>query len=236
MTYIPRYWPFVRIIYRSPVNSPHKGQWRGALMFSLICAWISGWVSNHEAGDSRRHRAHNDVIVMTTNASSIQANTYDMVRHILAHGRTCFVPVNTLVGPATRTILVSSGAVCDHKVVSLIFDTWNILTVFSPYIHFKFNPSPRGQKSRHFADDICRCIFVNEKFCILIKTSLKFVRKGQQLQASIGLGNCLVPNRRQSIIWTNADPTHWHGKFSHFDMLENSLMISTRAVESRLSV
>ena len=32
----PRYWPFVRGIHRSPVNSPHKGQWRGALMFSLI--------------------------------------------------------------------------------------------------------------------------------------------------------------------------------------------------------
>ena len=39
-----RYWPFVRGIHRSPVNSPHKGQWRGALMFSLICAWINGWV------------------------------------------------------------------------------------------------------------------------------------------------------------------------------------------------
>ena len=34
----PRYWPFVRGIHRSPVNSPHKGQWRGALMFSLIHA------------------------------------------------------------------------------------------------------------------------------------------------------------------------------------------------------
>ena len=33
----PRYWPFVRGIHRSPVNSPHKGQWRGALIFSLIC-------------------------------------------------------------------------------------------------------------------------------------------------------------------------------------------------------
>ena len=42
--HFPRYWPFVRRIHRSPVNSPHKGQWRGALMFSLICAWINGWV------------------------------------------------------------------------------------------------------------------------------------------------------------------------------------------------
>ena len=36
--YCPRYCPFVRGIHWSPVNSPHKGQWHGALMFSLICA------------------------------------------------------------------------------------------------------------------------------------------------------------------------------------------------------
>ena len=35
---------------RSPVNSPHKGQGLGTLMFSLICARISGWVNNREAG------------------------------------------------------------------------------------------------------------------------------------------------------------------------------------------
>ena len=40
--HFPRYRPFVRGIHRWPVNSPHKGQWRGALMFSLICAWING--------------------------------------------------------------------------------------------------------------------------------------------------------------------------------------------------
>ena len=37
-----------------PVNSLHKGQWRGALMFSLICVWINGWANNREAGDLRR--------------------------------------------------------------------------------------------------------------------------------------------------------------------------------------
>ena len=62
--HIPRYWPFVREIHWSPVNFPHKGQWRGALMFSLICTRIKGWVNNHEAGDLRRNRAHHDVIVM----------------------------------------------------------------------------------------------------------------------------------------------------------------------------
>ena len=34
-----------------PVISPHKGQWRGALMFSLIYARINGWVNTGEAGD-----------------------------------------------------------------------------------------------------------------------------------------------------------------------------------------
>ena len=62
--HFPRYWPFVRGIHRSPVNSPHKGQWRGALMFPLICARINDWVNNGEAGDLRRNRVHYDVIVM----------------------------------------------------------------------------------------------------------------------------------------------------------------------------
>ena len=62
--HFPRYWPFVRGIHRSPVNSPHKGQWRGALMFSLIYTRISGWVNNSDAGDLRRYRAHYGVTVM----------------------------------------------------------------------------------------------------------------------------------------------------------------------------
>ena len=62
--HFPRNWPFVREIHRSPVNFPHKGQWRGALMFSLIYAWINDWVNNREAGDLRRQHGHYDVIVM----------------------------------------------------------------------------------------------------------------------------------------------------------------------------
>ena len=62
--HFPRYWPFVRGSHRSPVNFSHKGQWRGALMFSLICARINGCVNKREPGDLRRHRAHYDVTVM----------------------------------------------------------------------------------------------------------------------------------------------------------------------------
>ena len=62
--HFPRYWPIVLgFFHRSPVNSPHKGQWRGALMISLICARINSWVNNGEVGDLRHHRGHYDVIV-----------------------------------------------------------------------------------------------------------------------------------------------------------------------------
>ena len=40
------------------------------------------------------------------------------------------------------------------------------------------NSSPPGQNGRYFTDHVFRCIFLNEKFCILIKISLKFVPKG----------------------------------------------------------
>ena len=76
--HFPRYRPFVRGIHRSPVNSPHKGQWRGALMFSLICVWINGWVNDGEAGDLRRYCAHYDVIVMLCMVSGID---WSRVRH-----------------------------------------------------------------------------------------------------------------------------------------------------------
>ena len=72
------YWPFVRGIHRFPVNSPHKGQWRGALMFSLICVLINSWVNNREARDLRRNPAHSDVTVMN--------HTLDLLVHTCVTG------------------------------------------------------------------------------------------------------------------------------------------------------
>ena len=67
----PCYWSFVWGIHRWPVNSPHKGQWRGAVMLSLTCAWINDWVNNRETGDLRRHRTHYDVIVMIVLSATV---------------------------------------------------------------------------------------------------------------------------------------------------------------------
>ena len=87
--HFPRYWPFVRGIHRSPVNSPHKGQWCGALKFFLICAWIKRWVNNREAGDLRRHRAHYDVSVMVLCVENLEVKLSHR-SHYLSVTR-CFV-------------------------------------------------------------------------------------------------------------------------------------------------
>ena len=70
--HVLRYWSFFRGIHRSPVNSPHKGQWRGALMFSLICAWMNAGVNICEAGDLRCHLAHYDVTIMISGENGAQ--------------------------------------------------------------------------------------------------------------------------------------------------------------------
>ena len=61
--YFPDYFPSVRGIHRSPVDSPHKVQWRGCLMFSLVCVWTNNWANSPDAGELIRNDAHLDVTV-----------------------------------------------------------------------------------------------------------------------------------------------------------------------------
>ena len=57
-----------------------------------------------------------------------------------------------------------------------------------------FNSSLPVQNGCHFADDIFKCIFMNEKFCILIQLSLKFISKGPiDNKSCVGSGNGLAP-------------------------------------------
>ena len=74
--------PFVRKIRRSSVNSPYKGQWREALMFSLICAWTKCWANNRDAGGLKRHRAHYDVtVVRLTHSYGYLDTTASLLSH-----------------------------------------------------------------------------------------------------------------------------------------------------------
>ena len=112
--HVTRYWPFVLGIHRSPVNSPHKGQWHGALMFSLICAWLNGWVNNREAGDLRRHRTHYDVMVLRTNNHKAWSTNADcrswesLYKEI--HGNR-FNPLFSIYSPAIA---------CHHQIIALM--------------------------------------------------------------------------------------------------------------------
>ena len=95
-----RYWPFVRGFHRSPVNSHYKGQWRGALMFSLMCAWTNSWANHRDTGDLRRHHAHYDVTVML----AIRGSTMGRYSHLnpsyaelfSKHDIYIFYPISTL--------------------------------------------------------------------------------------------------------------------------------------------
>ena len=77
-----RYWPFVQGIHRSQVNSPQKSQWRGALMFSLICVWVNGWGNNPEAGDLRCNCTHHDVIVMIMHLSAFCSDLTELIHSL----------------------------------------------------------------------------------------------------------------------------------------------------------
>ena len=62
METFPRYWPFVR--GNPPVTGHHKGHWRCALMFSLIC-WTNGWVKiKTPLIQVKTHHSNYDVTVM----------------------------------------------------------------------------------------------------------------------------------------------------------------------------
>ena len=178
--HFPRYWPFVRGIHRSPVNSPHKGQWRGALMFSLICVWINGWVNNREAGDLRRYRTHYDVIMMIF---FIFAAVYQQWMGGLPVGR--YVP--------------------NHQPMQW----WS----YCKYPgrrpgEYELNTLRPTQNGRRFADDMCKCIFINEKFCILIRISLSFVIKRAVWGRNIPPWALLQGMPRLTPVW-GAVTHHW---------------------------
>ena len=100
--HFPRNWPFVRGIHQSPVNSPHKGQWHGALMFSLICVWINDWVYKQSWGWwfetlSRPSWRHRNVYLILQIASYV--HDWDLV---WAAGLVCTVSAEVLYSSNDR--------------------------------------------------------------------------------------------------------------------------------------
>ena len=104
--HFPRYWPFLRGNDRSPVKAHQNGQWRGALVLSLICAWTNVWVNNRDAGDLRGHGTNYDVIVMW------RSHLCPLCRHSDRRAR----PLQHLV--STRLIKLSVVTTCLQLYVS----------------------------------------------------------------------------------------------------------------------
>ena len=117
--HFPRYRPFVWEIHKSPVNSPHKGQWRGALMFSLI--WINGWANNRDAGGLRYHRANYDVIVLYHISSIVVQRINDIIPALVAMIRGLY-----LLWCVMESHLSSYADYCQK---TLIYFNQNILSI-----------------------------------------------------------------------------------------------------------
>ena len=88
----------------------------------------------------------------------------------------------------------------------------------NPVVNIDLNTLRPRQNGHHFADDIFKCIFLNENVLIAIKISLKFVPKGPEQYSSICSDNGLAPSRRQAIIWIN------DGQFSDAYMRHSASM------------
>ena len=124
----PRYWPSVRRIHRSSVNSPHKGQWRGALIFSLICAWINSWVNDGEAGDLRRHRVHYDVIVMKWVFHSRHTLTQASFAHNVISN--CPIVLKFYTGDGSRTAVLCAKFEMITQMKPMLWARWGMSFLF----------------------------------------------------------------------------------------------------------
>ena len=166
--HFPRYWPFVRGIHRSSVNSPHKGQWRGALMFTLICARMNGWVNNGEAGDLRRNRAHYDVIVMFRPSlleTPCQSRS-QFCHRFMSIDIGWYLPISLPQSP----IVLGTNDPC-----SSWFSPWGnlapidfVLITYTCWDHSHFMSIIRVHgDGGHITDDNCKNIFMNVNIWIL---------------------------------------------------------------------
>ena len=115
-----------------PVNSPHRGQWRGALMFTLICVWINGWVNNREAGDLRRYRGHYDVTVMP--CANDDPDRPEWVIYIYFFHVTIGLGIKIILTPHPPPYFLKTGMIHIIEIPeSLLLHDKNVFTLHSQY-------------------------------------------------------------------------------------------------------
>ena len=130
--HFPCYWPFVRGINRSPMNSPHKGQWRGSLMFSLSCVLINGWVNNRR---------------------------FETLSHPLWRHRHALIPCHEQLQQGSNRIFIlgySTPTNCQNSTITLLESrkTQEILIIFPVRMDSTPLNSPAKETSWNFSDNI----------------------------------------------------------------------------------
>ena len=162
-----------------PVNSPHKGQWHGALMFSFICVWINGWVNNREAGDWRRYRAHYDVTVMIPpgcfTSEVILQNMYTVDRY-----------------PATKN---------HHNARNV----WKCLCVYSTFIIFELLSLCLA--SRHTGIS-SQTLFYKSKIALIARPGKAFILDGKPPKIAYGVLTHSIQNRGPKLADSKSKQTH----------------------------
>ena len=192
----------MRGIHRSPVNSPHKGQWRGALMLSLICAWINGWVNKREAGDLKRHRAHCDATVMYC---LIPVDVFFNTFRFTSVALTKSMAPMPMKQPWRIWLIILFRKKIDYTITKKSYTT-KLCACFHDVLH---DPGDRRhiQNGPHFAD-IFKNIFSYENPWILrfhrrLFCSVEFTLYQHWFRYWLDAA------RQQAIIWTNGGLIYW---------------------------
>ena len=111
----------VRGIHWSPVDSPHKAHWRGALMFSLICAWTNVWENNRDAGVLRRHRANYDVTVKAVRTGLI------ITSHMFELNKWLIHTIKSVLFQAISPCVRSALLVFTNIVNAILHELWRLM-------------------------------------------------------------------------------------------------------------
>ena len=155
-----------------------KGQWCGALMFSFMCAWISGWVNSRAAGYLRHHRAHYDVtaievpltrVIYLPTSFAVALQVQEQTWHCHSANEVTLKDMGKTDQYQTTTKSQDNLNLPYH-----VHDSWDAR---GPHLPTWIDTSRPRQNVRHFTDDIFKCIFVNENVWNSLKFSLKFLPK-----------------------------------------------------------